>query len=248
MTTVLPSQAVRTDKMHNAFRFGATSSRTSANFSCVTTFVPKAMQAAPETSLAREQVLRCIGRNVVNFQYLEATLRSIIPSLSNDGTMTDWNANIGAKTRKHKKSSLGNLAESFLGDIFPRPAERQSDTSESADENIVRFSFTIEATADEALSRRRALQKLVIERNRLIHRDVLGIDLNAPDQCLQFLEFLDEQNERIRAQLDFLSALRKAHRTAVEEFVRFISTDEFMSALRGDQGSAQRDENSDAGS
>jgi hypothetical protein len=196
------------------------------------------MQTAPEASSPRDQVLRCIGRNVVNFQYLEATLRSMIPSLASEGTPTDWKSNIAATTRRHKKSSLGDLADSFLEGIFSAPDSARPDTSESANEVRFQISFRIETTPEEAASQRKALLKLVVERNRLIHRDVLDVDLDSPEQCARLLAHLDEQNERIRAQLLHLNSLRQAHREALEEFVRFMQTDEFMSALQGHEDDA----------
>lgn len=196
------------------------------------------MQTASETLSLRDQVLRCIGRNVVNFQYLEAMLRAMIPSLAGEVTLTDGKSNIPATIRKHKKSSLGDLADSFLGRIFSTPEPEGRETAETAPDDKFRFSLQLITTPEEAANQRKALLKLVVERNRLIHRDVLEVDLNSPEHCARLLSHLDEQNERIRAQLQFLNCLRQAHREALEEFVRFMETDEFMSALRGQENDA----------
>jgi len=184
----------------------------------------------------RDEVLRRIGRNLVNFQYLEATLRSMIPSLASEGTLIDWQSNITATAQRHKKSSLGDLAGTFMKGIFSNPEDT---TDESASEAKFRMSFQVETTPEQEAEQRRTLLKLVAERNRFIHRDVLTVDLTSPEQCALLGARLDEQNERIRAQLTFLNSLLQAHRKALEEFVRFMQTDEFMSVLQGHEDDAQ---------
>jgi hypothetical protein len=39
------------------------------------------MQPTVDSQPVRDELFRRIGRNVVNFQYLEATLRSMVPTL-----------------------------------------------------------------------------------------------------------------------------------------------------------------------
>ena len=41
------------------------------------------MQPLVDSQSARDELYRHVGRNVVNFQYLEATLRSMVPMLYN---------------------------------------------------------------------------------------------------------------------------------------------------------------------
>ena len=197
------------------------------------------MQPTSTAPSPKEEVLRRIGRNVVNFQYLEATLRSMIPSLANEGTLKDWQSNLTATTRRHKKSSLGDLAGTFLESVFSVADESLVDTDESLREIKFRVSLQLDTTAEQEAEQRKALLTLVRERNRLIHRDALDVDLSSPEQCAQLSAQLDEQNERIRAQLLHLNSLRQAHREAHEELVPFMQTDEFLSVLQGQGDDAQ---------
>lgn len=50
------------------------------------------MQPAVDSQFARDELYRRIGRNVVNFQYLEATLRSMVPMLYNKSTLKELQA------------------------------------------------------------------------------------------------------------------------------------------------------------
>jgi hypothetical protein len=68
--------------------------------------------------------------------------------------------------------------------------------------------FSIEVTRETAARRRSALGNLVAERNRLIHEDLLNVNLNASEECEELSVRLDEQYTRIRRHLDYLNSLR----------------------------------------
>lgn len=191
------------------------------------------MRTAFDNTSPRDELLRRIGRNVVNFQYLEASLRSMIPALASEGTLKDWKSNLTATARRHKKSSLGDLAGTFLEGIFPKVDDSSNDAGNPATDISFRISLQVETSPESEADQRSAILKLVVERNRLIHRDALMVDLNSPEECALLSARLDEQNQRIRAQLLHLNLIRQAHREALEEFVRFMQTTEFMAALQG---------------
>ncbi len=191
------------------------------------------MQAPLDSPSPRDMLLRCIGRNVVNFQYLEATLRSMLPSLANEGTLQELHANLAATTRRNKKSSLGSLADSFLDGVFGKEKSTDHEAAEPATEIRIRMSIQIECTPEDSAAQRKALLKLVAERNRLVHRSALEIDLNSPEACNRMIDLLDEQNARIRSQLDYLNSLRHAHRESLEELLRFVNSGEFLRVLQG---------------
>jgi len=112
------------------------------------------------------------------------------------------------------------------------------ETAQGRQRLFAAFRCSRSATAEQEAEQRKALLKLVRERNRLIHRDALDVDLSSPEQS-QLSAQLDEQNERIRAQLLHLNSLRQAHREAHEELVPFMQTDEFLSVLQGQGDDAQ---------
>lgn len=192
----------------------------------------------PTTDLqsVHDELLRRIGRNVVNFQYLEATLRSMIPALSNKGTLSELKIRQAELARKHKKSSLGELANAYHKKVFRVPSEDLP--GDALTEPTVAFSVQIESTTDDVAIQKRALASLVVERNRLIHRDVLNVDMTSKEQCEALSTRLDEQNTRIRQQLDQLNAFRSGMREAAEELIRFIESEEFLAMLRDERDDA----------
>ena len=184
---------------------------------------------------SRDALLRRIGRNVVNFQYLEALLREMIPSLSSETTQSTLHSHKAEINRKYKKWSLGDLTDTFLDSIFYSTKKEDSEISEKVNELSIKTTFQIEIDPQDTIERRKGLLKLVVERNRLIHRDVLDIDLNSDEQCEVLSKRLDEQNDRIRENLMFLSSLRNVQQEVYAEIAKYMQTDEFISAIIGQQ-------------
>jgi hypothetical protein len=67
------------------------------------------MQPTVDSQSARDEVYRRIGRNVVNFQYLEATLRSMVPMLYNKSTLKELQAHQNEVSPKQEKSTSGAI-------------------------------------------------------------------------------------------------------------------------------------------
>ena len=190
------------------------------------------MHPTVESQSARVELFRRIGRNVANFQYLEATLRAMIPSLSNKGTVKELQANQDKVSQKLKNSSLGTLADAYHERIYGKSAadEALPDVAEPT----FAFGVHIEVTPEKAAQRKRALVELIAERNRLIHTDLLNIDLDSREQCEELSARLDEQYTRIRRYLEYLNSFRTRFREMAAELVRRLESDELLALLRGE--------------
>lgn len=118
----------------------------------------------------------------------------MIPAIASDGTLTEWKSNLTATARRHKKSSLGDLAGTFLEGSFPEVGDSSNDAGKLTPEISFRISLQVGTSPESEADQRSAILKLVVERNRLIHRDALTIDLNPPEECALLSARLDEQN------------------------------------------------------
>jgi hypothetical protein len=196
------------------------------------------MQSTIESQSPRDELFRRIGRNVVNFQYLEATLRDMLPALTKKGTLKELQANQDELSRKHKKSSLGDLANAYHERVYGRSVADEALSDEVLSEPMVAFSVHVEVTPEKAAQRKRALVKLIAERNRLIHKELLNVDLNSREECEELSARLDEQYIRIRRYLEHLNSLRTSFREMAAEFGRLLESDEFLALLRGDRDDA----------
>jgi hypothetical protein len=184
----------------------------------------------------RDEALRRIGRNVVNFQRLEASLRQLVPTLSLAGPLHELDALQTSRKKEVKKKSLGTLTDRFHADVFS--GERDVPEPTTPTEITFAHSFRIEATPAEAAERSRALAQLVRERNRLVHTELLSAALNSIAGCEELSARLDEQNERICAQLDYVNSLRQSHSDAFAELMKFIDSQEFLELLKSDRDDA----------
>ena len=194
------------------------------------------MQTTVDSQSARDELYRRIGRNVVNFQYLEATLRSMVPMLYNKSTLKELQANQSEVSPKQDKSTFGNLVSSYH-DRLSRSKELLNETvpDEGLAAPTLTFGFSIEVTEETAAQRRSALVNLVAERNRLIHKDLLNVDLKSREECEELSARLDEQYTRIRRHLDHFNSLRTNFQEMAAEFGRFLESDEFRALLSGER-------------
>ena len=103
------------------------------------------MQTTVDSQSARDELYRRIGRNVVNFQYLEATLRSMVPMLYNKSTLKELQAHQSEVPPKQEKSTFGNLVSSYH-DRLSRSKELLNETvpDEGLAEPTLTFGFSIE--------------------------------------------------------------------------------------------------------
>jgi len=152
------------------------------------------MQPLVDSQSARDELYRHVGRNVVNFQYLEATLRSMVPMLYNKSTLKELQAHQSEVSPNRDKSTFGNLVSTYH--------DRLSCSKEVLDETLsdevlyeptLTFGFGIEVTEETAAQRESAVVNLVAERNRLIHEDLLNVDLKSREECEELSARLDEQ-------------------------------------------------------
>jgi hypothetical protein len=101
-------------------------------------------------------------------------------------------------------------------------------------EPTVTFGFHIEVSKEKAAERKRALKKLIKERNRLVHQDLLNIDLNSREECEELSARLDEQYTKIRRYLDHLNSVRTNLREMSAEFARLLQSEEILALLSGE--------------
>jgi len=194
------------------------------------------MQPTVDSQSARDELYRRIGRNVVNFQYLEATLRSMVPMLYNKSTLKELQAHQNEVSPKQEKSTFGNLVSAYH-DRLSRSKKVLNETvpDEVLAEPTLAYGFTIDVTPETAAKRKIALVNLVAERNRLIHEDLLNVDLKSREECEELSARLDEQYTRIRRHLDHLHSLRTNFQQMAAEFGHLLESDEFRALLSGER-------------
>lgn len=190
------------------------------------------MSEAADIKALRSEALRKVGRNVVNFQKIEACLKYLLVVSSIDGTSTTIASRLRKKNKKLRRESLGNLAEAFHTNLFGDDAGSAAPTDLSEIWASISIKFTADANA--ATQRQRNLSALVAERNRLIHQDLVRFDHNSPQSCRDLIQVLDAQNVHILDQLQELKLLMGAVKEQIAELQSWVASDGFLHYLQSD--------------
>jgi len=172
----------------------------------------------------RDEVLRKIGRNLVNFQKIEQLLKSVILSSRISGHPTAHEKFHKQKSDEIHSQPMGKLVKKFIDHIT---LENSESTTSDSQINEPYLSFSLSFTTDAAYieSKKETLKSLVDERNHLVHHLLLKLDLLSIESCLEMGEFLDEQRERQKEEHEHLRALLKNISDAWNEFSAFFASD-----------------------
>jgi len=184
----------------------------------------------------RDQALRKIGRNVVNFQKMEAMLKFLNTQQALTGSLKDI-SRIAAQAKKFtSKQPMGQLAEAFLRSVY----SNAQGVLEQADPKEVSVSFSLRMELDPALvvERKKALRSVVAERNKLIHKWLATFDPNSLESCKKLAAGLDEQHARIWPEFETLRAIVQAVREYQREAARYLASDAFLAELEEHVGDA----------
>lgn len=182
-----------------------------------------------ELSSQREEVLRKIGRNVVNFQKMEGMLKFLNAQQALNGELKDI-PQIAARAKKSTSNlPMGRLADAFLKSAYSSAA---GVTEPSEGENVtVSFSFRIEADPALTKERKKALRSVVIERNNLIHKWLASFDPNSLESCRALETALDAQHARIWPEFQTLKGILGALKYHHAELSRYLASDDFMTDI-----------------
>jgi hypothetical protein len=190
-----------------------------------------AMTQASELVALRDEALRKIGRNVVNFQKVESSLKYLIAVSDVESTKDGLSTRHKKRTATIQKLPLGHLSEAFYESVYGADSTMFAPTDSS--QITVSTSFRVEADAATVKKQKRALSALVAERNKLIHRDLSGFDHNSILSCCNLIAMLDEQNMRVLSQLEQLATL-------IAEFKAYMATAKVWADGDGPNLPAQR--------
>jgi aerobic-type carbon monoxide dehydrogenase small subunit (CoxS/CutS family) len=153
----------------------------------------------------RDEALRKVGRNVVNFQKVEACLKFLLAVSETQTTKDGLSARHRKRTATIQKLPMGYLSNEFFRCVYGPESEAPTLTDFS--QITVSTTFRVDADAANVKEQKKILSALVTERNKLIHRDLSGFDHNSISSCRNLIAMLDEQNVRVLSQLEQLAAL-----------------------------------------
>ena len=151
------------------------------------------MHQEDDLEQVRNEVLRRIGRNVLRFQEIENKIKFILIFSSSRPDQ------IQVQLDKVKRQTLGTLIDKFLTDVH------STTNNPEVDDNPDQFNFKIRLAEPFLHQRRDFLERLVDERNDLIHHFLPRFDPESVSSCKENLTYLDTQHESLQSELVVLN-------------------------------------------
>lgn len=147
----------------------------------------------PET----DEVMRRIGRNVVNFQMVEAMLKHLNAHASLHGPASQLATRMEDQRAAEHKKTMGELVGRMMSKVLQ--PQQEHETPDEIDEPWFGFRFTVETDAQFIDQHDKEMRSLVDARKELIHhflpRWYSAVDGDF-EAALAYLE--DQMNETIR--------------------------------------------------
>ena len=171
------------------------------------------------------ETLRKIGRNVLHFQRMESILKYLVSHSNIEGTAKNLKENHKKKIDSVSQKTMGNLVKDLMNSIYS-DQEGEAPTDEEFDNAFIKISFKVDADPAYVEQKKIALERIVTERNTLIHQALSSLDTTSIESCQRLNVTLDEQAERLRPEFDGIRSLAKAlHEGTKEAFEAWENQD-----------------------
>jgi hypothetical protein len=179
------------------------------------------MCAKPDVENVRNVVLQKIGRNVVNFQKMEAMLKFVLAFGEVNGPLSEIRGQVADRVMAFSRMPMGRLVEEAGRGLF-RTSPPDVSVPASSTEITVTVSFSLEGGNDEAKVWKSAMREVVEERNRLIHQMLAGFDLSSKQSCEDLCMALDAQRDRFDSEYRHLQSLVQTIRESFQELEQHL--------------------------
>lgn len=174
------------------------------------------MPAASDVSAARDLTLQKIGRNVVNFQKMEAMLKFILTVANFSVPVSKVQAHLETKAKHLRSKPMGQLVESAAKNLHSEAPAMPPDISEI----WIGHSFSLSEGGSQFPDWRCEMRKVVRERNNLLHHMLASWSPHSIESCQALCGLLDVQRERMLPAYEHLETIVKAIRESHEELAR----------------------------
>lgn len=187
----------------------------------------------------RSEALRKVGRNVVNFARLESGLKILLASVNISGAPRELLKIRQSRIRVNRTKTLGEVASLFSCSLL-REEKYPECMPEKLDGLHISLSLRIGGDTGNSQQFRNSLRKLVKERNYLLHHRLAELDSTSATSYGSLIEYLDNQQSKLLAKLDFIGDLLDLLQTSQIEFVSYLQSHLSNSPLTGDSSEAQQ--------
>ena len=172
-------------------------------------------QRNPQT----DEILRRVGRNVVNFQQVEYLLKHLNAHAALHAPASQLTSQLEKQIASVHRSTMGELAGRMVSNVLQPQAEHQS--PDEIDEPWFGFRFTVESDAEFVDRHDQEMRALVDARNDLIHHFLprwQAVVNGDSDSALAYLDAQLEDTLRMKDRLENWARTMDAARKQMAEF------------------------------
>lgn len=153
----------------------------------------------------QDEVLRGIGRNVLNLQKMEGILKRLVVLVNLSVPVNNIEKTVRKREKEVSRKTLGPLIDEFVRSIHPDLAnERQQNDSDDAMAMELSIWFEDPSFVEEL---KESLKKISKERNDLIHKKLLAFKPKSIESCRTLAGELEDQRQRIKPQFETLASI-----------------------------------------
>lgn len=176
-----------------------------------------------------DDVLRCVGRNLVIFQQIEQSLKLLLASHKNAGPLEKYAENFQVRTACINKKMLGHLVERYTTEVLRDAGDAVPEEERPADWHS--FSFHIIGETDFIKGVRSDLQMMTDERNDLVHHFLPRWQPGNDKALAEALVYLDAQRDRVLPMHEHLRFTVHGLQESAKIFTEFVSSPEFKKQM-----------------
>jgi hypothetical protein len=171
----------------------------------------------------RNEALRKIGRNVVNFQKMEGALKVLVARSKVSGVTSEIEDAQKTRDEVIERRTMGSLVKDFMGSVH---STESSCDEEPADltEPWMSISFRIGSGKEETRARKEALTLVVAERNALTHKMLRTFDGNSMESCQELIQRLDEQHDRVAPHYEYVMRILAGMKSVQQELAKHLKS------------------------
>lgn len=181
---------------------------------------PRAHVRTPET----DEVLRRIGRNVVNFQQVEHLLKYLNTHSAFRGPASELSARFEKHAATVQKKTMGELAGKLVDNVLRLPPE--DETPDVIEEIWMGFRFSIETDAEFVDRHDQEMRALVDARNDLIHHFLPQWHSAVDGDTDNALAYLDAQRDETMRMMDRLQGWARSVDVGKKQLAEFWASAE----------------------
>ena len=185
----------------------------------------------PELQTAYDEVLRKIGRNLIMFQKAEHCIKGLVAMGSFRFAQSDT-AKSFVDLVQGMKDTMGGLKSQLFERHYYEGEEPVAHLPEISDpkEVIIQTTFTRQLT--DLHLRRAAIDRMVVERNDLVHNLLVRLEPRSLDSCNDVAGLLDRQREMILPELEWLQDQFRETHEQILGMLRFMTSPEGTEIMR----------------